>query len=196
MTQAATTPGQLSLFAEIGVDALPSGMAGLSQKEQRFVLAYLRTGLASAAAREAGYADPEADACKIRKRPQIVAVVTQAREAAAGNARALAADMWQRAQAYRAEWAEIYPELRALRAKGLPMPCSEEDKCQAIYLQRLNFLEGRERAINAELAKIEATLKGVEITAAVDMTVRRVGPEETALIEHLNAQLAQREVSA
>lgn len=189
MTPAPTSPEQLPLFAEIGVEALPAGMADLTGKETRFVLAYLRTGLASAAAREAGYSDPEADAAKIRKRPAIAAVLAQASRTAAGNAAALAAGMWQRMQAYRAEWEKIYPELREMRAKGLPMPCGEDDPCRKNYLDRLHFLEGRENKINAELAKIESTLKGIEIK--VDASVDH---HHTHTI--LTPQLAQQLVTA
>lgn len=169
MTQDSTTPGQLSLFAEIGVDAAPVGLADLSLKEQRFVLAYLRTGLAASAAREAGYADPEADACKIRKRPGVVAVITQACRAAGANAEQLAADMWRRKQVYLAEWAELYPQIRKIRAEGLPLPCGDDDPCQRNYLARLNFLEGRERFVAGELARIEGALKGIDlnVTGAV-----------------------------
>ena len=159
MTQAATTAGQLSLFAELGVETLPVGMADLTAKQSRFVVAYLRTGLAATAAREAGYSDPEADAAKIRRCPAVAAVLNQACRSAAGNATALAAGMWQRMQAYRAEWEALYPELRTMRTEDLPA----DEEARALHLARLRFLEDRERQINAELAKIETTLKGIEI---------------------------------
>ena len=145
MTQAAAQPEQLALFADIGVEALPSGMADLTGKETRFVLAYLRTGLASVAAREAGYADPEADAAKIRRRPAVAAVLTQAATGAAGNASAMARRVWERSQAYHDELRALWPQILALRSKGLPTPCSDEDKCRSEFLARLAFLEQRER---------------------------------------------------
>lgn len=72
--------------------------------ETRFVLGFLRTGLAATAAREAGYSDPEADAAKIRKRPKVAAVLTQVATAAAGNATALVRRVWERSQATHADW--------------------------------------------------------------------------------------------
>lgn len=192
MTPATPTPKQLPLFADIGADELPAGMAALTRQEQGFVLSYLRTGLASVAAREAGYADPEADAAKIRRRPKVAAVLTQASRAAGGNAAALAAAMWQRKQAYRAEWEEIYPQIRAMRAAGLPIKANDEDRTQANYLDRLHFLENREKFLAGELARIEGLLKGIEITVTGAVQHQHtLAPEMQAHLLELQAGLLE-----
>lgn len=178
MPQDPTTSGQLPLFADLGVDTLPVGMAALSTKERSFVLGFLRTGLAATAAREAGYSDPEADASKIRKRPKIAAVLAQVCRTAGANSSALAAKMWQQQQAYFAEWQEIYPQVRTLRAAGLPMPCSDEDKCQRNYLDKLRFLEDRERFVTSEMAKAAVFLKGIDINLSGGLALEHTLPPE------------------
>ena len=161
MTQAATQPEQLPLFAEIGVAELPAGMADLTAKETRFVLAYLRTGLASTAAREAGYSDPEADAAKIRRRPAVARILNASATSAAGNAGALAKRIWERSQAFHDELQQIRPKIAAMRALGLPTPCSDEDKCRTEYITRLAFLEQRERFL------VEAATKQDQLLATL-----------------------------
>lgn len=145
MTQTAQPPEQLALFAALGVAELPVGMADLTAKETRFVLAYLRTGLASTAAREAGYSDPEADAAKIRRRPAVARILNASATSAASNAAGLARRVWERSQAFHDELQQIRPKIAALRAEGLPTPSGEEDKCRTEYIMRLAFLEQRER---------------------------------------------------
>lgn len=172
------TTRQLQLFAEIGVDSLPTGMAALTTRERTFVMGFLRTGLAATAAREAGYSDPEADASKIRKRPKIAAVLAQACRTAGANSSALAAKMWQQQQAYFAEWQEIYPKVRALRAAGLPLPCSDEDKCQKNYLDVLHFLEDREKFVTSEMAKAAMFLKGIDINLSGGLAIEHTLPPE------------------
>ena len=161
MTQTAQPPEQLALFAALGVAELPVGMADLTAKETRFVLAYLRTGLASTAAREAGYADPEADAAKIRRRPAVARILNASATSAAGNASGLAKRVWERSQAYHAELQQLRPQIAALRDKGLPTPCSDEDKCRSEYLSQLAFLEQRERFL------VEAATKQDQLLAAL-----------------------------
>ncbi|HLP07932.1 MAG TPA: hypothetical protein VK178_07185 [Opitutaceae bacterium] len=170
MTQAAEPESkQLSLFAEIGVETLPAGMADLSGKETRFVLAYLRTGLASTAAREAGYADPEADAAKIRRRPAVAAVLHQAATGAAANANGLAKRVWERSQAYHEELQALRPKIAAERAKGLPTPTCDTDKCRSEYEKRLAFLEQRERFLVEATAKADGLL--VQLHAKLEINV-------------------------
>ena len=149
-----TTSLQLPLFAELGVESLPVGMSGLTTKETRFVLAFLRTGLAATAAREAGYSDPEADASKIRKRPAIAAILTQAATQAAGNASALARRAWERSQALHDELQRIRPEVQRIRA----MPLPNDDEARSLHMAGLRFVEDRERWLFDQATKQDSLL--------------------------------------
>ena len=197
MTQAAAENQQLSLFAEIGVAELPVGMADLTTKETRFVLAYLRTGLASTAAREAGYADPEADAAKIRRRPAVARILNASATSAAANANGLAKRVWERSQAYHDELQQIRPKIAAKRSAGLPKPCSDEDKCRSEYEKELAFLEQRERFLvdaaskqDALLVQLHAKLE-VKVTGSVDHNHMVVGPEQLAELAQARREALQ-----
>ena len=187
MTQdAAAENQQLPLFAELGVESLPVGMSDLTAKETRFVLAYLRTGLASSAAREAGYADPEADAAKIRRRPAVARILNASATSAAANASGLAKRVWERSQAYHEELQQIRPKIAAMRALGLPTPCSDEDKCRIEYEKRLAFLEQSERFLvdaarkqDALLVQLHAKLE-VKVSGTVDHQHVVITPEKLA----------------
>lgn len=186
MTQAAAENQQLPLFAEIGVESLPVGMADLTTKETRFVLAYLRTGLASTAAREAGYSDPEADAAKIRRRPAVARVLNEAATTASANANGLARRVWERSQALHDELTALRPQIAAMRAKGLPTPCGDEDKCRSEYITRLAFLEQRERYLldaatkqDGLLVQLHAKLE-VKVSGSVDHNHVVIGPDQLA----------------
>jgi phage terminase small subunit len=186
MTPDLSPSPQLTLFRELGVDAAPVGVSELTRKQQTFVLAYLRTGIASAAAREAGYSDPEADACKLRKQPVIQAVIAQASRAAGANAEALVAGMWRRKQAYLAEWEELYPRLREKRVS--PVPLNEDFR--KVREAELAELEARERVINAELGKIESTLKGIDVKVEGEVD-HHVRGNVVVLNEELAKQLVE-----
>lgn len=82
--------------ADVGLDSMPAGMAALTRRQRTFVLAYLRTGNASEAARVAGYSDPHADGYKVRTTPVVAAVLTQAAVEVSKNADQLVKRAWQR----------------------------------------------------------------------------------------------------
>lgn len=78
-------PG-LSACRAIGIEEVPTGFASLTKKQQQFVLAYLRTGIACQAAKEAGYADPESEGSITLHSPKVQAVIAQAALPLAKNA--------------------------------------------------------------------------------------------------------------
>lgn len=71
-------PGMDVACASVGLSDIPSGFSKLTKKQRDFTLTYLRTGNATAAAREAGYSDPESDATKVQKAPEVAAILAQA----------------------------------------------------------------------------------------------------------------------
>lgn len=193
MTPALASNQQLSLFADSGVDELPAGMAELSLKQAAFVAGYLANGgNAAAAAREAGYADPEADATKILRSKKVVTVVVQARRSAAVNVVHMLATARAELQAYEKELAEIYPKVRDMVAKGLPIKVSDDDRAQANYRDQLNHWRQRERDLNQEIAARRKLLCGEkhEIAAAVQHT-HTLAPEMQAHLLELQAGLLE-----
>lgn len=63
----ADLPGLAEAFRSVGIDNLPTGVAELSHREQRFCLEYLRTGLWTASAKTAGYRNADKHAGSLRK---------------------------------------------------------------------------------------------------------------------------------
>lgn len=79
-------PGMDAACASVGLADIPAGFAKLTKKQREFTLAYLRTGNSTAAAREAGYSDPESDGTKVKKAPEVAAILAQAGIAVAKDA--------------------------------------------------------------------------------------------------------------
>lgn len=168
---------QLSLFAEIGVDALPEGASRLSTRELAFCLEYLRTGRVTHSAKVAGYSDPESDGSKIQKRPGVARFLASAGRSAAQNATALVTRAWQRSQALHADWQE------------------ERNKPEG----RRSLKRETELAAQAGAAdKLLGTLLGLD-TLKLDVKGdlrTTLAPEELQLMRELNEGLKAREAAA
>lgn len=74
----AELPGLEVACAGIGLAELPQGLADLTKRQRDFVFAYLKTGSATEAARQAGYADPAPEGSKALRNPKVAAVLAQA----------------------------------------------------------------------------------------------------------------------
>lgn len=104
-------PGAEELFATVGVEDLPLGAADLTKKELMFALAFVRTGNASASAKEAGYSDPSGNAAKLLKRTDILRFLSPALKEAGKNADAVVQRVAARSRT-------LHEELMQLREKG------------------------------------------------------------------------------
>jgi hypothetical protein len=71
-------PGLQEACAGAGLREVPVGIADLTRKQRDFVLAFLRTGSSTEAAREAGYADPAPEGSKAMRHPKIAGILAQA----------------------------------------------------------------------------------------------------------------------
>lgn len=106
-------PGAPELFASVGVENAPPGLAALTTKQRAFVLEFIATGKATEAARKAGYSDPESMGTKCKKMPEVAAVLMQISRGMTRDAQALLKRM-----ADRSVW--LHNELIAERAKPVP----------------------------------------------------------------------------
>lgn len=168
-------PLQLPLFADFGVDTLPDGMADLSAKQTKFVLAFLRTRQSATAAREAGYSDPEADGARIRRSPKVARVLTQVAAAAATSAVALIGRVGERSQAAHSDWQEARHKPEGLRST----------KAEAELLSAVNATD-----------KLLGGLIGLDtLKVQGEMQFHGLTADELATMRELQEGLAKREGS-
>ncbi len=71
-------PGMEAICADVGLESVPVGLSSLTPKQRTYVVELLRTGNASEAARSAGYSNPGSDGAKVKKAPEVAAVLAQA----------------------------------------------------------------------------------------------------------------------
>lgn len=89
-------PGMAEACAEVGLSGTPAGFATLTKKQRAYVLGFLQTGSQVQAAKIAGYSDPLSDGAKVRKAPEVQAILAQAATEVAKNADQLIKRAWMR----------------------------------------------------------------------------------------------------
>lgn len=75
-----------TLFQGIGLDVLPAGASSLTRKQLHFCLEFLRCGVATEAARRAGYSSPDSDGSKVQRSAGVAAFLGRAGVTVAKNA--------------------------------------------------------------------------------------------------------------
>ena len=117
--------------AEVGLTGTPAGFAALTKKQRAYVLGLLQTGSQVQAAKMAGYSDPLSDGAKVRKAPEVQAVLAQAMTEVAKNADQLIKRVWMRSVSLHALYENELAKPETLRSatqlRALNAECNKAD---------------------------------------------------------------------
>jgi len=182
-----TAQMELPLVAEafrgVGVETLPVGVSELTPKQRGFVLAYLKTGNASAAARLAGV--NETNSSKMLKKPGVLRLLNAVAKQVAENGDALVRRQWELS-------VNLHHELMELRAKPLPERTRYDERREWQLIKSLNQTN---TLLAALLNRLGVKLSG-ELTTTQNINVTSVGvavtPELIPSYPHLRGEIDAR----
>jgi len=149
-------------FRGVGVESLPVGVSELTAKQRGFVLAYLKTGNATEAARLAGV--NETNSSKMLKKPGVLRLLNAVAKQVAENGDQLVRRQWELS-------VNLHHELMELRAKPLAERTREDERREWQLIKSLNQTN---TLLAALLNRLGVKLSG-ELTTTQNINVTQVG---------------------
>jgi len=149
-------------FRGVGVETLPHGLSELTAKQRGFVLAYLKTGSAKAAARLSGV--NETGASKMLKKAPVLRFVNVVAQQVAANGDQLVRRKWELS-------VSLHHELMELRAKTPEERTGYDERREGQLVKMINQTD---TLLAALLNRLGVKLSG-ELTTTQNINVSHVG---------------------